>query len=231
MHGCRFVGLNLWVAPDVDVQRSTSWIWPLPVVFFRILISAWTKTTRFTSEVCCLSSFAQGKVLVFKTFKLMLKECFWTALGHGAKGDNEYKFSLEFLEPVRPEVLIFLQLLLCVLSISFSLSWMWAHDWLWELNTINPKTLRSQKPVFYSHSNIKNYFYLVCRRWSLQENRTALQSEREWNVFRTLSFNDELQEFNIIQYLRNRTSREVWKKLMFAAWIPIIKFYLNPPIG
>uniref|UniRef100_A0A3P9HIE3 Very-long-chain (3R)-3-hydroxyacyl-CoA dehydratase n=1 Tax=Oryzias latipes TaxID=8090 RepID=A0A3P9HIE3_ORYLA len=26
------------------------------------------------------------------------------ALGHGAKGDNEYKFSLEFLEPVRPEI-------------------------------------------------------------------------------------------------------------------------------
>ncbi|TNN53170.1 Very-long-chain (3R)-3-hydroxyacyl-CoA dehydratase [Liparis tanakae] len=26
------------------------------------------------------------------------------AQGHGAKGDNEYKFSLEFLEPVRPEI-------------------------------------------------------------------------------------------------------------------------------
>ncbi|XP_029000270.1 very-long-chain (3R)-3-hydroxyacyl-CoA dehydratase-like isoform X2 [Betta splendens] len=26
------------------------------------------------------------------------------ALGHGAKGENEYKFSLEFLEPVRPEI-------------------------------------------------------------------------------------------------------------------------------
>uniref|UniRef100_A0A3Q2CFV2 Very-long-chain (3R)-3-hydroxyacyl-CoA dehydratase n=1 Tax=Cyprinodon variegatus TaxID=28743 RepID=A0A3Q2CFV2_CYPVA len=28
------------------------------------------------------------------------------AQGHGAKGDNQYEFSLEFLEPVKPEVLI-----------------------------------------------------------------------------------------------------------------------------
>uniref|UniRef100_A0A3Q3NED7 Very-long-chain (3R)-3-hydroxyacyl-CoA dehydratase n=1 Tax=Labrus bergylta TaxID=56723 RepID=A0A3Q3NED7_9LABR len=27
-----------------------------------------------------------------------------TAQGHGAKGDNEYEFSLEFLQPVRPEI-------------------------------------------------------------------------------------------------------------------------------
>lgn len=32
--------------------------------------------------------------------------CCFTAQGHGAKGENEYKFSLEFLEPVKPEVLI-----------------------------------------------------------------------------------------------------------------------------
>lgn len=32
--------------------------------------------------------------------------CYFTAQGHGAKGENEYKFILEFLEPVKPEVLI-----------------------------------------------------------------------------------------------------------------------------
>uniref|UniRef100_A0A3Q3MHA9 Very-long-chain (3R)-3-hydroxyacyl-CoA dehydratase n=1 Tax=Mastacembelus armatus TaxID=205130 RepID=A0A3Q3MHA9_9TELE len=30
--------------------------------------------------------------------------CCSTAQAHGAKGDNEYEFSLEFLEPVRPEI-------------------------------------------------------------------------------------------------------------------------------
>lgn len=28
----------------------------------------------------------------------------WTAQGHGAKGDHDYEFSLDFLEPVKPEV-------------------------------------------------------------------------------------------------------------------------------
>ena len=38
---------------------------------------------------------------------------FKTAQGHGAKGDNEYQFTLEFLEPVLPKVAS----LLCLKSI------------------------------------------------------------------------------------------------------------------
>lgn len=45
---------------------------------------------------------------LYETQSLILLPYCSPAQGHGAKGDNEYKFSLEFLEPVRPEVLLFL---------------------------------------------------------------------------------------------------------------------------
>lgn len=42
----------------------------------------------------------------FLLHKIIKFYCWFAAQGHGAKGENEYRFSLEFLEPVKPEVLI-----------------------------------------------------------------------------------------------------------------------------
>lgn len=41
----------------------------------------------------------------------------WTAQGHGAKGDNDYEFSLDFLEPVKPEVFYYFLFQKCSVSL------------------------------------------------------------------------------------------------------------------
>ena len=43
-------------------------------------------------------------VIIYGIFFLCV--CVCLAQGHGAKGQNEYEFSLEFLSPVKPEVCI-----------------------------------------------------------------------------------------------------------------------------
>lgn len=61
----------------------------------------------FIYDVCYDSNFYMKRIVKPNAVLIWTYSSSSTAQGHGAKGVNEYKFSLEFLEPVRPEVLIF----------------------------------------------------------------------------------------------------------------------------
>lgn len=83
-------------------------------MFHRILTSACKKTTRFNSEVgadvsraiMCSEVIPDLGEYFEENFFRHKFSCRFTARGHGAKGENQYEFSLEFLEPVKPEVWI-----------------------------------------------------------------------------------------------------------------------------
>lgn len=91
-----------WYNRQWEEELETSYFFFFHSVSYRRISILVSKRTSFTSEVHFTTNH-QLDALSLQLCDFYLFCSFW-GQGHGAKGENEYEFSLEFLKPVKPEV-------------------------------------------------------------------------------------------------------------------------------